>query len=115
MKALALFSGGLDSALAIKIIKDQGIEVIAFNFVSHFFGGKNGTSTQNLILTLVCFWPWVRWVSVSSKRTTQNKVSPRSDMTSGHLNGKKIKLPISFLIKFYNLTYDAQFIILEKY
>ncbi|MGL5545222.1 MAG: 7-cyano-7-deazaguanine synthase [Cetobacterium sp.] len=41
MKALALFSGGLDSALAIKIIKDQGIEVIALNFVSHFFGGKN--------------------------------------------------------------------------
>ncbi|MEG0390481.1 MAG: 7-cyano-7-deazaguanine synthase [Cetobacterium sp.] len=41
MKALALFSGGLDSALAIKVIKDQGIEVIALNFVSHFFGGKN--------------------------------------------------------------------------
>lgn len=40
-KALALFSGGLDSALAIKVIKDQGIEVIALNFVSHFFGGKN--------------------------------------------------------------------------
>lgn len=40
-RALALFSGGLDSALAIKIIKDQGVEVIALNFVSHFFGGKN--------------------------------------------------------------------------
>lgn len=41
MRALALFSGGLDSALAIKVVKDQGIEVIALNFVSHFFGGKN--------------------------------------------------------------------------
>jgi len=41
VKALALFSGGLDSSLAIKLIKDQGIEVIALNFVSHFFGGKN--------------------------------------------------------------------------
>ena len=41
IRALALFSGGLDSALAIKLIKDQGIEVIALNFVSHFFGGKN--------------------------------------------------------------------------
>ncbi|MDP0493722.1 MAG: 7-cyano-7-deazaguanine synthase [Fusobacterium sp. JB021] len=41
VRALALFSGGLDSALAIKLIKDQGIEVIALNFVSHFFGGKN--------------------------------------------------------------------------
>ena len=41
VKALALFSGGLDSALAIKLITNQGIEVIALNFVSHFFGGKN--------------------------------------------------------------------------
>ncbi|MBD3840853.1 MAG: 7-cyano-7-deazaguanine synthase [Campylobacterales bacterium] len=29
MKALALFSGGLDSVLAMKLIKDQGIDVIA--------------------------------------------------------------------------------------
>jgi tRNA-specific 2-thiouridylase len=41
MKALALFSGGLDSTLAIKLVQQQGIEVIALNFVSHFFGGKN--------------------------------------------------------------------------
>lgn len=41
MRALALFSGGLDSALAIKVVTEQGIEVIALNFVSHFFGGKN--------------------------------------------------------------------------
>ena len=41
MRALALFSGGLDSGLAIKVVQNQGIEVIAINFVSHFFGGKN--------------------------------------------------------------------------
>lgn len=41
MKALALFSGGLDSALAIKIIQSQGVEVIPLNFVSYFFGGVN--------------------------------------------------------------------------
>lgn len=41
IRALALFSGGLDSALAIKTVQEQGIEVIALNFVSHFFGGKN--------------------------------------------------------------------------
>lgn len=41
IRALALFSGGLDSALAIKTVLDQGVEVIALNFVSHFFGGKN--------------------------------------------------------------------------
>jgi len=31
-----LFSGGLDSTLAIKVIKEQGIEVIALNFMSPF-------------------------------------------------------------------------------
>ena len=31
MKALALFSGGLDSVLAMKLIKDQGIDVVAVN------------------------------------------------------------------------------------
>lgn len=31
MKALALFSGGLDSVLAMKVVADQGIEVIAVN------------------------------------------------------------------------------------
>jgi len=40
-RALALFSGGLDSTLAIRVIQEQGVEVIALNFVSHFFGGKN--------------------------------------------------------------------------
>lgn len=36
MKALALLSGGLDSSLAIKLILDQGIEVVALNFTSPF-------------------------------------------------------------------------------
>jgi len=36
VKAIGLFSGGLDSALAIKLVQDQGIEVIALNFVSPF-------------------------------------------------------------------------------
>ena len=40
IKALALFSGGLDSALAIKLVQDQGVEVIALNFVSHFLVEK---------------------------------------------------------------------------
>ena len=31
MLAIALFSGGLDSCLAIKIVQSQGIEVIAIN------------------------------------------------------------------------------------
>ncbi|MBS7633793.1 hypothetical protein KEJ15_09335 [Candidatus Bathyarchaeota archaeon] len=36
IKALALLSGGLDSALAVKLILDQGIDVEAVNFVSPF-------------------------------------------------------------------------------
>lgn len=39
MKAVSLFSGGLDSQLAICVIQEQGIEVEAVNFKSPFFGG----------------------------------------------------------------------------
>mgnify|MGYP000862252776 CR=1 FL=1 len=40
-RALAMMSGGLDSVLAAKLIKDQGIEVIGICFKSYFFGEKN--------------------------------------------------------------------------
>ncbi len=36
IKAVGLLSGGLDSTLAVKLMIDQGIEVIAFNFRSPF-------------------------------------------------------------------------------
>ena len=36
MKALALLSGGLDSALAVRVIRDQGIEVLALHFYTGF-------------------------------------------------------------------------------
>jgi len=43
MKALALLSGGLDSTLAVKLIQEQGISIIALNFTSPFcLCGKNG-------------------------------------------------------------------------
>lgn len=35
-KAVALLSGGLDSSLAVKMMIDQGIEVVALNFISSF-------------------------------------------------------------------------------
>lgn len=66
MKALALFSGGLDSALAIKIIKDQGIEVIALNFVSHFFGGKN-EKAENMAKQLGVQLEYVNFSSVHTE------------------------------------------------
>lgn len=34
VKALALFSGGLDSILAVKLILNQGVDVVAVNYVS---------------------------------------------------------------------------------
>lgn len=36
MKALALLSGGLDSMLAVKLILNQGIDIVALNFTSPF-------------------------------------------------------------------------------
>jgi tRNA U34 2-thiouridine synthase MnmA/TrmU len=41
-KALALFSGGLDSSLAIKLVQEQGIEVEAITFLTPFYSAKSG-------------------------------------------------------------------------
>ena len=37
---LVLYSGGLDSILACKILQEQGIHVIALYFITPFFGYK---------------------------------------------------------------------------
>ena len=39
MKAISLFSGGLDSQLAVCLVKQQGIDVVGVNLISPFFGG----------------------------------------------------------------------------
>lgn len=44
MKAIALFSGGLDSTLAMKLIVDQGIEVLAVNINTGFGSTKDRLS-----------------------------------------------------------------------
>ncbi|HNZ25802.1 MAG TPA: tRNA 4-thiouridine(8) synthase ThiI [Spirochaetota bacterium] len=41
IKAIALFSGGLDSILAIKLVESQGIECVAVNFSTPFYKLKN--------------------------------------------------------------------------
>ena len=46
MKAIALFSGGLDSTLAIKLIMDQGIEVLALNINTGF--GSTGDRYEHM-------------------------------------------------------------------
>jgi tRNA-specific 2-thiouridylase len=40
IKAVVLMSGGLDSALAAKLLKNQGIDVYAINFTSPFFNSR---------------------------------------------------------------------------
>ncbi len=40
VKALVLFSGGLDSLLAVKLLEKQGIEVAGMSFSSNFFGAE---------------------------------------------------------------------------
>lgn len=43
MKAIALISGGLDSALAAKLVKEQAIEVIGLRFKMPFCSNKSGS------------------------------------------------------------------------
>lgn len=41
VRAIVLLSGGLDSLLAVKVLQEQGIEVVGLTFESPFFGPKN--------------------------------------------------------------------------
>ena len=53
IKALVLFSGGLDSLLAAKILAEQGIEVVPVFFESYFFGaGKAQKAAAEIGLEL---------------------------------------------------------------
>ena len=49
MKALALFSGGLDSILAVKLIELQDIEVIGICFESPFFSSQKAEESAQYI------------------------------------------------------------------
>jgi len=48
-KAICLFSGGLDSILAVKILEAQGIETVVVQFVSPFFGEGGDKDTDALV------------------------------------------------------------------
>lgn len=53
IKAVALFSGGLDSVLAVKLIREQRIEVRGVNFKTPFFGlDKTYAAIKNLDIDL---------------------------------------------------------------
>jgi tRNA-uridine 2-sulfurtransferase len=48
-KAIALFSGGLDSILAFKVIEEQGIEVLGITFETPFFSAAKARMTAERI------------------------------------------------------------------
>lgn len=53
IKAVALFSGGLDSILAVKLIREQRIEVRGVNFKTPFFGlDKTYAAIKNIDIDL---------------------------------------------------------------
>lgn len=57
-RALAMVSGGLDSILAAKLMKDQGVEVIGICFQSYFFNAENAkrmTKQINIPLRIIDF------------------------------------------------------------
>jgi len=49
VKGIGLLSGGLDSILAIKVIQEQGIYVIAVSFVTPFFSSKNAEKASKIL------------------------------------------------------------------
>jgi tRNA-uridine 2-sulfurtransferase len=48
-KAIALFSGGLDSILAFKVIAEQGIEVLGITFSTPFFGAEKARAAARRV------------------------------------------------------------------
>jgi len=49
MKALSLFSGGLDSILSVKIIEEQGVDVIGIFFETSFFSSEKAAQSAHYI------------------------------------------------------------------
>ncbi|MGB2762625.1 MAG: hypothetical protein WBC21_03790 [Minisyncoccales bacterium] len=58
IKAVVLFSGGLDSILAVKLLQEQGIELLGITLKSYFFNDeqvKKAAKAINLQLKIVDF------------------------------------------------------------
>ena len=49
MKALSLFSGGLDSILTVKLVEDQGIDVLGIFFETPFFSSQKAIQSARYI------------------------------------------------------------------
>jgi len=49
VKAIALFSGGLDSIISVKVVQEQGIEVLGLTFRTPFFGAGKARAAADMI------------------------------------------------------------------
>ena len=49
VKALGLFSGGLDSIISVKVVQEQGIEVTGVTYVTPFFGPEKARAAAEQI------------------------------------------------------------------
>jgi len=49
VKAITLFSGGLDSMLAAKLVSRQNIDVVCLTFTTHFFGAQKARAAASHI------------------------------------------------------------------
>ncbi len=49
VRAISLFSGGLDSIVSVKLIREQGIHVQGFTFRTPFFGAEKPTAAARMI------------------------------------------------------------------
>ena len=49
VKAIGLFSGGLDSMLAVKLLQEQDIEVIGYAFATPFFGPEQAIKSSKVV------------------------------------------------------------------
>ena len=49
VRAIGLFSGGLDSLLAVKLLQEQGIEVIGYAFATPFFGPEQAIKSSEAV------------------------------------------------------------------
>ena len=49
MKALSLFSGGLDSILSVKVIEEQGVDIIGIFFETFFFSSEKAAQSAHYI------------------------------------------------------------------
>ena len=49
VKAIGLLSGGLDSMLAVKVLQEQGIDVLGLSFTTPFFGADRATAAAAVL------------------------------------------------------------------